>query len=408
MESPSPVLSGRRILLGVCGGIACYKSVVLARGLAQLGAQVQVILTQAAQEFVRPLVFEGVTGIPVLTSLWSSEGAAEHLRLATSADLVIVAPATADFLARTAQGRAVDLLSSVLLAVRAPVLVAPAMNTRMWEHPQVARNAEYVAQFPGYELLGPASGPLGVGEAEGVGRMVEPEEIIQHARRALNARDPWRRKDVVITAGPTREPLDPVRYLGNRSSGRMGYALAEEAWVRGAQVTLISGPVSLPPPLGVTLVRVESADEMLEALRPRVPDADLLVFSAAVSDYRAAQVLAQKMKREQSGEWSVSLEPNPDLALETLSMGGRGLRLGFALETGDLLGEARRKMDRKGFDWIMANAPVPGKSGFESITNEGFLLSKRASGDPIRIEQAPKSEVARVLMDAVETGWVRP
>jgi phosphopantothenoylcysteine decarboxylase/phosphopantothenate--cysteine ligase len=405
MESSGPILKGRRILLGVCGGIACYKSVALARGLTQQGAQVQVILTQSAQEFLRPLVFEGVTGIPPLTSLWSSEGAARHLDLAASADLILVAPATADFLARTAQGRGDDLLSAVLLATRAPVLIAPAMNTRMWEHPQVKRNAQHVQDVLAYAQIGPVSGPLGVGEEAGMGRMVEPDDLLAHAIRTLRRRPIWAKRKVVITAGPTREALDPVRYLGNRSSGRMGYALAREAWYRGADVTVISGPVAVPAPTGVEVVRVESAVEMLEGLRPRVADADLLIFAAAVADYRAAEVLGQKKKREQVEGWTPALKPNPDLAVESLSMGGSALRLGFALETGDLLGEARRKLERKGFDWVMANAPIEGRSGFEAETNAGYLISKKAPEEPVHILQAPKQHVAVQLLDAVEQGW---
>jgi phosphopantothenoylcysteine decarboxylase / phosphopantothenate---cysteine ligase len=407
MVSPGPILKGRKILLGVCGGIACYKSVALARGLTQLGAEVRVILTQSAQEFLRPLVFEGVTGIPALTSLWSAEGAARHLELAASADLVVVAPATADFLSRAAHGRADDLLGAVLLATRAPVLVAPAMNTRMWEHPQVQANARHVQDALGMVQIGPVSGPLGVGESAGMGRMVEPDELLAHASRVLLGRPAWSKRRVVVTAGPTREPLDPVRYLGNRSSGRMGYALAREAWVRGAEVTLVSGPVTVPPPVGVEVVRVESAVEMLEALRPRVEDADLLIFAAAVADYRATHVLDQKRKREKDGAWLPVLEPNPDLAVETLAMGGRAFRLGFALETGDLISEARRKMERKGFDWVMANAPIRGISGFEAETNEGYLLSREAPDHPVAIRRAPKEQVAAHLLDAVQQRWER-
>jgi len=405
MEPLASTVAGRRIVLGVCGGIACYKTVFIARALTQAGAEVQVVLTQGAQEFLRPLVFEGITGIPPLTSLWSSQGSARHLRIAEEADLVLVAPATADFLARAAQGRADDLLSAVLLSTRAPVLLAPAMNTRMWEHPQVQQNVKHVRDTLGYVILGPDSGPLGVGEGEGLGRMTEPEVLTEHVARHLGERPLWKGKHVVITAGPTREPLDPVRYLGNRSSGKMGFALARDAWVRGAEVTLVTGPTPLLDPVGVSVLRVESAAEMLESLTPHVVGADLLIFSAAVGDYRAASISPEKRKRTLEGSWTPELEVNPDIALATLSLGSSALRLGFALETSEMITEARRKMELKGFDWVMANQPVPGRSGFESDTNEGILLSRKNPDEPISVPAASKHHVAAQLLDAVEREW---
>jgi phosphopantothenoylcysteine decarboxylase/phosphopantothenate--cysteine ligase len=279
------------------------------------------------------------------------------------------------------------------------------MNTRMWEHVQVQRNVQHIEQVLPYTILGPSSGPLGVGEGEGMGRMLEPEELIAHVARAVGTRPIWAGKRVVITAGPTREALDPVRYLGNRSSGKMAFALAREAFVRGADVTLVSGPSAVPVPVGVAIVRVESAVDMLAAVTPCVPDADLLIFAAAVGDYRASEALTQKRKRTGQESWSPELVPNPDIAAETRTLGGRALRFGFALETADLETEARRKLAVKDLDWIMANRPVSGRSGFEADTNEGVLLSRWNPDHSIPVPPAPKAVVAAQLLDAVERRW---
>ncbi|MEX0842719.1 MAG: bifunctional phosphopantothenoylcysteine decarboxylase/phosphopantothenate--cysteine ligase CoaBC, partial [Gemmatimonadota bacterium] len=301
-----PPWEGRRIVLGVSGGIAAYKSVQLARDLTALGAQVDVVPTSAASRFVGALSFEGVTGRPVLDTLWAADGAARHLRVASEADLLVVAPATADLIARLAQGRANDLLTTLLLAARAPTLLAPAMNDRMWSHPATRRNVETLREIPWYSIVGPASGALAVGEGVGVGRMVEPEELVERVGCALAsvpAAGPnlWRGRRIVVTAGPTREAIDPVRYVGNRSSGRMGYALAREAMLRGADVTLVSGPTALPDPIGVTVRKVESAREMLESVLQVAASADVLVFAAAVADYRPAVAEEAKKRKESTG-----------------------------------------------------------------------------------------------------------
>src|SRR5438105_2631106 len=254
--APRRPWQGRRIVLGVTGGIAAYKSVQLARDLTQLGAHVDVVLTHSAREFVGAISFEGLTGRPVHENILASGQALSHIRLAREADVICVAPATADFLARAAAGHSDDLLSAILLATRARVLVCPAMNDRMWSHPQVQANAAHVRDKLGYVLVGPATGPLAFDEGEGPGRMEEPSEIIEHIGRALALDTRLLDRKFVVTAGPTREGVDAVRFLSNRSSGRMGYALAAAAWRRGADVTLISGPASLPDPTGVQLERV--------------------------------------------------------------------------------------------------------------------------------------------------------
>ena len=392
---------GRRIVLGVTGGIAAYKTVQLARDLTRLGSVVDVVLTRSALRFVTPLSFEAVTGRSTLTDPFSSEGAALHVRLGREADVVCVAPATADFLARAAQGRADDLICTTLLATRAPVVVCPAMNDRMWAHPQVRANATHLHDAFGYEIVGPAVGPLAVGEGEGPGRMVEPQEIVEHLGRALGRDTAWDGRRVLVTAGPTREALDPVRYVGNRSSGRMGYALAAAAWRRGARVTLVAGPNGLQPPVGVELVRVETAREMFDAVSARVADQDVSIFAAAVADYRPAEARDQKMKREDAGsELTISLTANPDIARDTAPLRRPGsVSVGFALETADLVENARKKLEAKGFDLLVANDATEQGAGFEVDTNRVTLLAR--DGPPETLPLASKDAVAEEILDRV-------
>jgi phosphopantothenoylcysteine decarboxylase/phosphopantothenate--cysteine ligase len=399
--APRRPWQGRRILLGVTGGIAAYKSIQLARDLARLGAEVDVVLSKAAQQFVAALSFEGVTGRRVLTDLFSVDGAALHVRLGQEADVVCVAPATADFLARAAEGRADDLLTTSLLATRAPVVVCPAMNDKMFAHPQVQANVERLASRPGYVIAGPAEGALAAGEGEGPGRMLEPAEIVEHVGRALGTEEAFRGRRVLVTAGPTREALDPVRYVGNRSSGRMGYALAQAAWRRGADVTLVSGPSSLDPPVGVELVRVQSAEEMLDAVSAAIGEADASVFAAAVADFRPAVAEGQKVKREAAGErLEVALAPNPDIAVRTRDRRKAGsVTVGFALETTDLLANAEKKLRAKGFDLLVANDVTEEGAGFEVDTNRVTILS--GDGEPETLPLLSKDEVAEEILDRV-------
>lgn len=396
---------GRRVLLGVTGSIAAYKSVQLARDLTRLGAEVDVVLTDAAQRFVAPLSFEGVTGRRAFTNLFSAEGAALHVSLGRDADVVCVAPATADFIARAAQGRADDLLCTTLLATRAPVVVCPAMNDGMFAHPQVQENLAHLRETLGYLIAGPAQGALAVGEdaaaEQGPGRMIEPREIEEHVGRALGAAPGWTGRRVLVTAGPTREALDPVRYIGNRSSGRMGYALAQAAWRRGADVTLVSGPSALPEPIGVELVRVETAAQMHDAVAERISLADVSVFAAAVADYRPADARTHKVKREAAGEsLAVALAANPDIAKATKSSRRPGsVTVGFALETTDLVANASRKLDAKAFDLVVANDATEEGAGFEVATNRVTILTRE--GEPEALPLLSKDEVAEEVLDRV-------
>lgn len=399
--TPRPPWEGRRILLGVTGGIAAYKSVQLARDLTQLGAAVDTVLTSAARRFVAPMSFSGVTGRAVFTRWSHVGGPAPHLSLAEEADLVLVAPATADLIARAAHGRANDLLTAVLLATRAPVLLAPAMNDRMYGHPQTVRNLAHCHDVLGYRVLGPATGPLAVGEGVGAGRMLEPEELVDHAGRALAPDNVFRGRHVLVTAGPTREAIDPVRFVGNRSSGRMGFALAREAWLRGAEVTLVTGPSSLSDPPGVVTRRVETAEEMLRAVEDAVEGADFLFFAAAVSDFRPEEARAQKIKRSDSaGRLSLNLVENPDVAAATRGKRrGGAFAVGFALETEDLRSRALKKLEEKDFDLIVANDPGEPGSGFEVATNRVTLFAADGTEEALPLQS--KEEVAREILDRV-------
>jgi phosphopantothenoylcysteine decarboxylase/phosphopantothenate--cysteine ligase len=401
---------GRRVLLGVTGSIAAYKAVQLARDLSRLGAQVDVILTDAAQRFVAPLSFEGVTGRRALTNLFSAEGAALHITLGREADVVCVAPATADFIARAAQGRADDLLCTTLLATRAPVVVCPAMNDGMFAHPQVQQNVAHLRDELGYVIAGPAEGALAVGEGRGEGdgteelgpgRMLEPSEIEEHVGRALGTEPRWAGRSVLVTAGPTREALDPVRYLGNRSSGRMGYALAQAAWRRGASVTLVSGPSSLPSPVGAEVVRVETAAEMHDAVAERIGAAEVSIFAAAVADYRPADARPQKVKREAAGEsLAVALAANPDIAQATKGSRRPGsVSVGFALETSDLVANASRKLESKEFDLVVANDATEEGAGFDVPTNRVTILAR--GRPPEALPLLSKDDVAEEILDRV-------
>ncbi len=401
MLHPRRPWEGRRIVLGVTGGIAAYKAVQLARDLTRLGAEVDTVLTRCAQQFVRPLSFEGVTGRPAVTELFSAEGAALHIKLGFEADVVCVAPATADLIARAAQGRADDLLTTTLLATRAPVLICPAMNDRMYSHPQTQANLHHLQETLAYRLAGPGTGPLAVDEGEGPGRMLEPHEIVEEIGRALSDASPLRGKRVLITAGPTREAIDPVRFIGNRSSGRMGFALAAAARRRGADVTVVAGPVSLPAPYGIEVLRIENAREMLECVSTHLPEADVSIFASAVVDYRPADPSGEKLKRADVGpEMTLTLAENPDVAGETRTIRKPGsVSVGFALETSSLLENARAKLRSKGFDLIVANEADEEGAGFEVETNRVVLLG--ADGENEELPLLAKDEVAEVVLDRV-------
>lgn len=388
---------GKRILLVVSGGIAAYKSVYLLRRFTEAGASVEVLMTEAAERMVGHVTFEALAGRPVHRSLW--ERPLAHIELGRDTDVIVVAPATADILARLAHGLAGDLASATLLAAEAPIVAAPAMNSRMWANPATRANVAALRET-GTELVGPDEGALAEGET-GVGRMSEPDVVFAHVARRLEAPSPLAGRRVVVTAGPTRAPIDPVRYVGNRSSGRMGYALAASAWRRGAEVVLISGPSSVPVPPGPELVRVERAEEMLGALRTALDGASVLAMAAAVSDFRAVEVRADKIKKSGAG-LEIRLEPGPDLLAETRETRREAgiMTLGFALETRDGVENARRKLNEKGLDMIALNLAGEADSGFEVPTNRVTLIESDDS-----VEELPllaKEELADRLLDRIE------
>lgn len=391
--------SGRRVVLGVSGGIACYKSCSLARLLVEAGARVDVVLTRSAAEFVRPVTFEALTGRPVLASLWEPGGALSHVRWGQEADLIIVAPATANLIARMAQGLTDDVLTALLLARTAPVLIAPAMNDAMYAHPQTQTNLKTLAA-QGVAVVGPEVGPLAEGPSDRPGRMSEPETILAHAARLLHRSGRLAGRRVIVTAGPTREPIDPVRVVSNRSSGLMGYRLAEAAWERGADVVLISGPTTLAPPAGVAVRKVESTADMEAALRSELPSADVLVMAAAPADFRPANPSDGKRPR-QEGSLSLPLEPTRDILMATREVRRPGaVIVGFALETGDAVAKGRAKLERKGLDLIVVNDATEPGVGFEVATNRVTILGR--NGTTVDVPLQDKRGVAERILDAVE------
>ena len=397
--------NGRRVLLVVSGGIAAYKSAILTRRLIEAGAGVEVILTAGAERFIGRVTFEGITGRPAHGSLWDRPMA--HLDLGLEADVVVVAPATANLISRLAAGAADDLAATAVLASRAPVIVCPAMNTRMWEHPITQANVARLVDV-GYGIAGPADGPLAEGES-GPGRLLEPEEILPRIGRALETATGLEGRRVVATAGPTRAALDPVRFISNRSSGRMGFALAEAAWRRGGDVTLISGPGPRPRPPGPDVVEVETAGEMLAALETALTDADILLMTAAVGDFEPTRAADSKIRKGDAAKSDgtekgveLTLRAGPDLLLETRAFRERKgiFTLGFALETEDLLARGREKLERKGMHLVAVNSAVEPGAGFESETNRITLIDRNGGVEELPL--AKKTELADALLDRVE------
>jgi phosphopantothenoylcysteine decarboxylase/phosphopantothenate--cysteine ligase len=400
-EPPLRPYANRRVLLGVAGGIASYKTAWLARLLSKAGAEVDVVMTRAATEFVGAVTFEALTGRPVHTGLFDPGRALDHIHLARAAHVVVVAPATADLMARAATGQADDLLTACLLATEAPVLLVPAMNDRMWAHAQTQANAAHLRSL-GYRLLEPDEGMLAAGEGSGPGRMPEPEVIFAHVGRLLENRDaPLVGRRVLVTAGPTREAIDPVRFLSNHSSGRMGTAIAAAAWRRGAEVTLVAGPLAVPVPVGVRHVHVESTANMQDAVARELPTADVLVMAAAPADYRPSDVSASKLKKTGEAR-SIALAENADILASTRTARRDGaVIVGFALETDDVVANARRKLTTKALDFIVLNdAKEPG-AGFAVDTNRVTILA-RDSDEPERLPLLTKHEVADAILDRVE------
>lgn|SRR5690554_4850074 len=404
--------SGTKVLLGISAGIAAYKSAMLARLLKQAGCEVRVVMTEGAQAFITPLTLQALTGEPVRTSLLDPEAEAGmgHIELARWADTILIAPATADLMARLAAGMADDLLTTLCLASQSRKVIAPAMNQAMWAHPATQRNAARLAE-DGWRLLGPASGDQACGDV-GPGRMLEPEEILAALLEPPKAPEAAGLA-VTITAGPTREPLDPVRYLSNHSSGKMGYALAEAAAALGARVTLISGPVSLPCPAGVERLEVETALEMHEAAQRLAPESDLFIGCAAVADYRAESAAEHKIKKvEGEEELVLRLVKNPDIiaGVAALPAESRPLVVGFAAETRDVERYARDKLARKGLDMIVANDVSREGLGFGSDHNAALLLWRGGDGevDQETLDPQPKGEMAAAVIRRALACLARP
>jgi phosphopantothenoylcysteine decarboxylase/phosphopantothenate--cysteine ligase len=389
----------RRVLLGVTGGIASYKSAWLARLLTQAGAEVDVVMSRSAAEFIGPITFEALTGRPVHTAILAAGHALDHIRLAKAADLLVVAPATADFLARAAHGHADDLLTACLLATAAPVLLVPAMNDRMWAHPQTGRNVSHLREL-GYHVLEPDDGPLAVGEGSGPGRMPEPESILAHAARILAGdRSPFFGRRVLVTAGPTREAIDPVRFLSNRSSGKMGVALAAAAWRRGAAVTLVAGPLAVAPPVGVTVEQVESTEEMAGAVRRHLPSTDVLIMAAAPADFRPAAPARSKIKKT-AAPAALELAPATDILMETRDARRKGtVVVGFALETERAVEGGRGKLKSKDLDLIVVNDATEPGAGFGVDTNRVTLVGRDGGEEALPLQG--KGDVADLILDRV-------
>jgi phosphopantothenoylcysteine decarboxylase/phosphopantothenate--cysteine ligase len=384
-----------KVLLGVSGGIAAYKAAELVRRLRDQGAEVRIVMTAAAQSFITPLTLQALSGNEVRTDLLDpgAEAGMGHIELARWADLVLVAPATADLMARLAAGLADDLLTTLVLATTAPVTLAPAMNHRMWLHPATQENLARL-RGRGVRILGPAEGDQACGE-RGPGRMLEPYEILDAVLLRTGSQLEGRR--VIVTAGPTREALDPVRYIGNRSSGRMGYALARSLAARGADLALVSGPSALTPPNGVDLVRVESASEMESAVMERIAGCDIFVAAAAVADYRPQDPAQQKIKKDQA-ELSLRLVKNPDILARVASLTQRPFTVGFAAETQDLEEQALKKLETKGLDMIAANLVGGETGGFERTENALLILWPGGRGS---LPLGPKSRLADDLADLI-------
>ncbi len=389
-------LTGRRVLLGVSGGIAAYKSVSLLRLLVEAGADVQVVMTPAATRFVGPPTFAALSGKPVHSDVFEQPDAVVHVRLARRAELAVVAPATANMLARLALGLADDLLSSTLLEATCPIVLAPAMHTGMWSHAATRANVELLRER-GVTIVGPDEGALAAGDM-GLGRMAEPEVIVEAVRSRLAAGQDLSGVRVLVTAGPTHEPIDAVRYLGNRSSGKMGFAAALEARRRGAEVTLVAGPVGLPDPEGVGVVRVETAEDMAREVLDRFPSVDVVVMAAAVADFRPARRVEGKWKKE-GGPPNLALEPTVDILATLGKRKEHQVLVGFAAETEELIPEGRRKLAEKNLDLIVVNEVGRPGTGFGADTDVAAILGR--GGEDVAPRAWTKTELSAAICDRV-------
>jgi phosphopantothenoylcysteine decarboxylase/phosphopantothenate--cysteine ligase len=392
------MLAGKSVVLGVTGGIAAYKAVEVASRLRKLGATVYVVMTRAAASFVAPLTFREISGNPVVTSMWDEpkQWNVEHIALATRADLVLIAPATANVIGKLAAGIADDMLTTTVMATKAPVLLAPAMNSNMYLNPVVQANIAKLTGL-GYHFLPPDEGPLACG-TEGPGRLPEPAAIVAEAAALLGAAGGLAGRKVLVTAGPTREALDPVRYISNHSSGKMGYALAAAAAARGADVVLVTGPTALTPPPRVRTVPVETAAEMLAAVLAEYDDCDVVVKAAAVADYRPAAPAEHKIKKTDDA-LTLTLTKNADILAELGRRKGRQVLVGFAAETRDLAANARAKLTKKNLDMIVANDVTAPGAGFNADTNAVRLLYR--DGRAEELDLMAKAELAGVIFDRI-------
>jgi len=394
-------LAGKKIILGVTGSIAAYKSVYLLRRLVEHGADVSVVMTPEAAKFVTPLTFQVLSKNTVYTDMFESGqgGEISHLYLGRGADMVLIAPATANIIGKMANGIADDLLSTILLACKCPVLVAPAMDSEMYENRVVQKNISYLQKL-NVDFIGPVTGPLASG-IEGPGRMSEPDVILAFVEERLAERTcrDIEGHTILVTAGPTREAIDPVRYISSLSSGKMGYSIAEAAKRRGAKVILISGPVSLMPPAGVELVRVITAEEMFNAVINRLPEVDVVVMAAAVSDFKPAVVVNSKIKKENAGGMTLNLVKTQDILSEILEKKGKQFIVGFAAETEDMVANAKKKLDSKQLDMIVANDVCREGAGFEVDTNIVTVIDRW--GETVEYPVMTKAVVADKILDHV-------
>jgi phosphopantothenoylcysteine decarboxylase/phosphopantothenate--cysteine ligase len=390
-------LQGRHILLGITGSIAAYKAVLVLRQLVHAGAQVTVVMTSSAQQFIAPLTFQVLSRRPVYTSLFDPSEEIRHLTLAERVDMILIAPATANVIGKLANGIADDLLTTLAVASSSPMVIAPAMDGDMWTHPVLQRNLS-VLDGLGVQVLSPEEGPLASGK-EGIGRLASESRIVEAVITRLRKREDLKGETVLVTAGPTREPIDPVRYITNRSSGKMGYALARAAQGRGARVLLISGPTHLPAPAKVERISVQSAAEMREAVLRCFPDATVLIMAAAVSDYRPVQRSEQKLKKGREPLF-LELEPTADILSEVRSRRGQQILIGFAAETEQVVSRARSKLERKGLDLIVANDVTQEGAGFDLDTNVVTFID--ANGDATALPKLSKAEVAERILDRIK------
>ena len=393
-------LINKNILLGVTGGIAAYKSAEIVRGLKKAGSSVRVVMTQSAKEFITPLTLQALSGNPVSTDLLDAEAEAAmgHIELARWADAILIAPATANTLAKLSSGRADDLLSSITLAFDGPIGLAPAMNQAMWKDERTQSNIQNL-EHKNFSLYGPGSGEQACGDV-GLGRMLEPSEIIELFASLFEA-GTMSNKSILITAGPTQEPIDPVRYLTNRSSGKMGYALAEAAVEAGAQVTLVSGPVNIEPPARCNLVSVKTAEEMHEAVMHHIKKKDIYIGTAAVADYSPTKVEGSKIKKDRSNSPLVlEMKENKDILKEVSELEDKPYMVGFAAETDDLLENARKKLETKKLDLIIANDVSDKSIGFDSNENEVTLIT---SSEELLLDRDSKKKISKKILEFISS-----